>query len=215
MKRPVLFHLEGWHLDAVVDFLKSSVVMPVCVSFEFESGDHRVRKFAFDKLFVGEPAAGMHDGGDDACVADPQEFTVVCEGVQKVACTLIYIVEVFAFREPETAQIFFPGGHFVPWYGCEFLPFPFAEVDFLYGIDFFDGEFYRLGYFFGEAQAAQERAGIKVGRFCLGSEKSFYSVVGFFRKSGGNVKIEPAVTDVFRIVGLAMSDSPENHGGEQ
>ena len=97
----------------------------------------------------------MHDGGDDAGVANPEEFPVVGKRVEEVPGALVYVIEVFPAREAESAKVLHPGVHLVPGDGRQLLAFPCPEVDLLDGVHLFDGEVDCLGDFFGEAHTAQ------------------------------------------------------------
>ena len=194
-----------------MDGLERAAVVALGIAFELEARHHRVAELAFDEVFVGQPAGEVLQGGDDARVRDEQELAVVVELVGKRFDPLVYVKEAFSVREPEPAQVLHPGIHLVTRDGGQLLTFPRPEVDLLDGVGLFDRESRRLGYLFGEAVGAQERAREKPCRLGSGFQEVHDGSRGFTFEGGGDVKVEPAVADVVRVVGLGMADGPENH----
>ena len=142
---------------------------------------------------------------------NPQEFAVVVERVQQRLHAAVDIIKTFAVLELVSAQVASPGRHFFARNFREFLAFPGAEVHL---DDFFallHGKSCRLFCLFGESQTTQEGARKHPCGFCASAQQRFQCPVAFFFKSGGYIKVEPAVADVVRVVGLGVANGPKNH----
>ena len=194
-----------------MDGLERAAVVPVLIAVQLEARHHRVAELAFDEVFVGQPAGEVLQGGDDARVRDEQELAVVVELVGKRFDPLVHVKETFPVREAEPAQVLQPGVHLATRDGGQLLAFPRPEVDLLDGVRLFDWEPCCLGYLFGKAVGAQERAREQPCRFGSGLQEVLDGSRGFAFEGGGDVKVEPAIADVVRVVGLGVSDRPKNH----
>ena len=187
--------------------------VPLAIARELEARDHRVAEHPLDKDLVRQSAREVLEGGDYARVAYPQVLAVVVERVKKCLYALVHVVEAFACGEPEPAPVAFPCGHLGARNCGELLAFPGAEVYFHQAVVLLDGKPGGSRNLLGESHAPQERAAEKSGRVGACLQKVFDGAGGFFFECGGYVKVESPVADVFRVVGLGVSKSPEDHGG--
>ena len=195
-----------------MDFDKTPAVVALCVAGKFKAIHHGVAEFALHEFFVGESAGEVLQGGNDAGVSYPQEFAIVGERIKECLDTPVHIVKAFALGELEPPQVLHPAGHFCTGDGGELLSFPGSKIDFHKGVFFIDGKSRSFRNGLRQPQATQQGAAEQSGGLGACFQVVFDGLPRFLGKRGGDVKVQASVADVLGVVGLGMSESPENHG---